>query len=90
MPSEFPSQTDFFHAILRHLVEQSDGDLRRNIRDAMPDLLQLSEEQRMERLPNTQVLRYRYRTGWGLTMLKSAGYIENPRQGIWRVTESGR
>ena len=23
-------------------------------------------------------------------MLKSAGYIENPRQGIWRVTESGR
>jgi restriction system protein len=90
MPSEFPSQTDFFHAILRHLVEQPDGDLRRNIRDAVPDLLQLSEEQRKERLPNTQVLRYRYKTGWGLTMLKSAGYIENPTHGIWRITGSGR
>ena len=33
---------------------------------------------------------YHYRSGWGLTMLRAAGYVESPRPGIWRITARGR
>src|SRR5207302_1140791 len=66
------------------------GDARENIHAAMPTLLHLSEAQRTERLRNLPHLRYRYRSGWGLSMLKGAGYLDSPVRGIWRITERGR
>lgn len=86
----FPTQTAFFWAILRHLAERPDGDERENIKEAMPTLLQLSEAQRTERLNNLPHLRYRYRTGWGLSMLKTAGYLVSPTRRIWQITDRGR
>lgn len=88
--SSLPSQAAFFHAILRHLVSRPDGDTRENIHAAMPTLLHLSEAQRTERLRNLPRLRYRYRSGWGLSMLKAAGYLDSPARGIWRMTDRGR
>src|SRR5581483_10784848 len=85
-----PTQTAFFHAILRHLVSRPDGDARENIHAAMPTLLHLTEAQRTERLRNLPHLRYRYRGGWGLSMLKAAGYLDSPTRGIWRITDRGR
>ena len=85
-----PSQVKFYHAILRHLAGRPDGDNREAIHAAMPELLNLTEEQRRERLANLPHLRYRHRSGWGLSMLKVAGLIESPSRGIWRITERGR
>lgn len=88
--STLPPQADFHHAILRHLARRPDGDRRENIHEAMPDLLGLGEAQRTERLANLPHLRYRHRSGWGLSMLKAAGYVDNPASGVWRITIRGR
>jgi restriction system protein len=57
----------------------------------MPDLLGLSDLQRSERLPNLPHLRYRHRSGWGLSMLKAAGYVDNTTaRGTWCITDKGR
>ena len=88
--STLPPQADFHHAVLRHLARHSDGDRRENIHEAIPDLLGLSEAQRTERLANLPHLRYRHRSGWALSMLKAAGYVDNPTPGIWRITDRGR
>ncbi|HVC92696.1 MAG TPA: restriction endonuclease [Pirellulales bacterium] len=85
-----PSQAAFLHAILRHLVGCPDGDRRQDVHEAMPGLLNLNEQQRTERLPNLPHLRYRHRSGFGLSMLKTAGYVENPTRGVWRITARGR
>jgi restriction system protein len=68
-----------------------DGDVREHVHEAMPGLLQLSEAQRTERLRNMpHHLRYRYRSGWGLSMLKSAGDLDSAERGVWRITQRGR
>lgn len=78
--STLPPQAAFHQAVLRHLARHPDGDQRRNIREAMPDLLGLSEAQRAERLANLSHLRYRHRSGWALSMLKAADTLTRPRQ----------
>ena len=88
--STLPPQADFHHAVLRHLARHPDGDRRENIHEAMPDLLGLSEAQRTERLANLPHLRYRHRSGWALSMLKAASYVDNPAPGFWRITARGR
>jgi restriction system protein len=87
---ELPHQGAFFHAILRHLAAHPDGDRRGNIHEAMPALLGLTKAQRTARLANLPHLRYRHRSGWGLSQLKAAGYVESGGPGIWRITDRGR
>lgn len=89
-PSNLPPQEAFIHAILRHLATRPDGDRRGNIHEAMPALLGLTEAQRSARLANLPHLRYRHRSGWGLSMAKAAGYVESGGPGIWRITDRGR
>lgn len=88
--STLPSQSAFHHAVLRHLAQHPDGDRREQIHEAMPDLLGLGDAQRSERLANLPHLRYRHRSGWALSMLKAAGYVDSPARGIWRITDRGR
>ena len=88
--STLPPQSAFYHAILRHLVAHPEGDRRQNIHEAMPDLLQMTQAQRTERLANLPHLRYRHRSGFGLSMLKIAGYVDNPTPGSWQITDLGR
>jgi restriction system protein len=84
-----PSQAVFLHAILRHLAGHPEGDRRQSIHDAMPKLVGLSPAQATDLLASGTP-RYRYRSGWGLTMLKRDGYVESPRTGFWRITAKGR
>jgi restriction system protein len=88
--SPLPPQPDFFHAILRHLAGKPNGSPRENVHAAMPELLNLSEAQRTERLRNLPHLRYRHRSGWGLSTLKAAGYVHTPARGTWQITDRGR
>jgi restriction system protein len=50
----------------------------------------LTSAQRAEVVPSGSNLRYRHRLGWGLNMLKTAGYVESPAQGTWRITPRGK
>lgn len=88
--STLPPQADFHHAVLRYLSSRPKGDRREHIHEAIPDLLGLNGVQRTERLTNLPHLRYRHRSGWALSMLKAAGYVDNPTPGIWCITERGR
>lgn len=90
MNSTLPPQAAFHHAVLRHLARHPDGDSRRSIQEAIPDVMGLSEAQRNERLSNLPHVRHRHRSGWALSMLKAAGYAESPGPGIWRITGGGR
>lgn len=85
-----PPQAAFHHAVLCHLARHPEGDRRRNVHEAIPDLMGLSEAQRTERLANLPHLRYRHRSGWALSMLKAAGYADSPMPGMWRITDRGR
>jgi restriction system protein len=87
--TELPPQSAFLHAILRHLATRLDGDRRANIHEAMPALLGLTEAQKTARLANLPHLRYRHRSGWGLSMAKAAGYVESAGPGIWKITSRG-
>ncbi|MGH9323155.1 MAG: restriction endonuclease [Vicinamibacteria bacterium] len=41
-------------------------------------------------MANLPHLRYRHRSGWGLSMLKAAGYVDSPTRAVWRNTDQGR
>lgn len=88
--SHLPPQAAFHHAVLRHLARHPEGAQRRDIHEAIPDLLGLTETQRAERLANLPHLRYRHRSGWALSMLKAAGYVDSRERGIWCITDPGR
>ena len=87
--STLPQLPGFFHAILRVLGQNPGGLWRRDIHEPVADMLQLTPEQRAERLPSGAHLRYRHRIGWSLSTLKAAGYIESPSSGTWRITSRG-
>lgn len=84
-----PPQEAFYYAVLRHLATCPDGDRREAIQEAIPDLLNLTDAQRHERLDNLTVLRHRHRSGWSLSTLKAAGYIHSPSRGVWRISAAG-
>jgi restriction system protein len=88
--SSVPLPPDFFHPLLVVLSRHPTGLRRRDLHEPVADLMQLTPAQRAERLPSGAHLRYRHRMGWGLNMLKNAGYIEAPTPGTWRITERGR
>lgn len=74
--STLPQLPGFFHAILRVLGQNPGGLRRRDIHEPVADMLELTPEQRAERLPSGAHLRYRHRIGWSLSTLKAAGYVE--------------
>ena len=91
MPNtSLPSQSAFVHAVLEFLSGQPEAARRSAVHEAMPDLLNLSEAQRNDRLANLPHLRYRHRSGWGLSMLKAAGYVDNLTAGLWQINARGR
>jgi restriction system protein len=90
MPSTVPLPPAFFYAILCLLKQAPEGIRRRDIHEPVADLMGLTAAERAERPPSGAHFRYRHRIGWSLNMLKSAGYIESPMVGIWRITPQGR
>ena len=84
--SSVPLPTAFFHPILRVLSEHSNGLRRRDLYEPVADIMGLTPAQRAEVLPSGAHLRYRHRLGWGMNMLKTAGFVESPSQGSWRLT----
>jgi restriction system protein len=75
--------------ILRHLA---DGETRKRsaVLEAIADRFDLSEEERAEMLPSGRLPVHISRSGWGLTYLEKAGYLERPKRGHYRISEAGR
>jgi len=61
-----------------------------DLRDEVQRRLEISDEQREERLPGDQVRVFDNRVAWAVTHLRLAGLLEGPKGSLWAITESGR
>ena len=75
--------------ILRHMA---DGETRKrsSILEAVADAFQLGAEERDEMLPSGRLPVHISRSGWGLTYLEKAQFLERPKRGYYRITDAGR
>jgi restriction system protein len=61
-----------------------------DITDSLSDRLNLSPEDRRERVPSGVQTKVHNRCSWSGTYLKKAGLLESPARGKYRITELGR
>jgi restriction system protein len=88
--STVPLPADFFHPLLVVLSGFATPVRRRDLYEPVAKLMKLTPEQMAEHVPSGVHLRYQHRLGWGLNMLKNAGYIETPEYKLWRIVDAGR
>lgn len=85
----FPSFREMIEPLLRVLADARDGLPARRAQDLVADRLELTDADRLQRLPGgTQVL-FRHRTNWAHDRLKRAGLSSTPRRGMWQLTAKG-
>src|SRR5438552_19045591 len=58
--------------------------------DALAAQFQLTPSELAIRNPSGRAATFSNRIGWAKSHLKSAGLIESPRRGVYRLTERGR
>jgi len=82
---------DFQTVMLPLLQYMADGKEHpnREVLDALADQFGLTDEERKELLPSGQDFVFRNRVGWARTHMKAAGLIDNPKRGIFVITEAG-
>src|SRR4051794_22324714 len=61
-----------------------------SVRARLADQLELTPEDRAERLPSDRAKTYDNRVGWAVTYLFRAGLLDRPRRSVYRITERGR
>ena len=83
---------DFQTWFMPLLQQVADGDAHKlaTLYEELADQMNLSEQDRREKLPSGKQLTYRNRIGWARTYLKKAGLIESPSRGLCRITDRGR
>lgn len=85
-----PTYDKFIEPVLRYLENHSDGVQAKDAHEAAASTLNLSEDDRAERLPSGTQPVYKNRAGWAHDRLKRAGYSSSPRRGFWILTPEGR
>lgn len=72
------------------VLEGTDACSLADLRDEVQRRLQISDEQREERLPGNQVRVFDNRVAWAVTHLRMAGLLEALKGSLWAITERGR
>ncbi len=82
---------DFQSLILPLLQHVADGEqyTLAGSRDVLADLLNLSEDDRKQRLPSGAANLFYNRLAWAKTYLERAGLIEKVSRGVFRISENG-
>ena len=83
-----PILAGFFRAILVELSRHATGLRRRDIHEPVADSMQLLGRN-VRSGSRAGAPRYRHRIGWGLNMLKGAGYVESQEPGSWKISSRG-
>ncbi len=85
-----PTYHEMMLPLLRVLAE-SNADLHQKVySQRVADVMQLTEEQREERLPSGGQTYVFNRCGWAGWYMQQAGLVEKPTRGHLRITEEGR
>jgi restriction system protein len=82
-----------FQTLMRPLLElHADGRewTQAELRAALAEQFQLTDDELDERLPSGTAKTFLNRVAWASTHLSQAGLIEKPRRGVSRITERGR
>jgi restriction system protein len=61
-----------------------------DLRNALADQFELSEDDRAERIPSGRVTTLQNRVGWAATYLFRCGLLERPRRANYRITQRGQ
>ncbi|OAN87865.1 restriction endonuclease [Marinobacter sp. EhC06] len=82
-----------FQSVMRPVLQTvSDGQARAlaDVREAVKEAFELSEEERKERLPSGNQTVINNRVGWARTYLNKAGLLTIPERGMVQITERGQ
>lgn len=84
-----PDFQSLMRPVLAHL---GDGETRRSrdVKDAMADQFDLSEDERAQMLPSGRQRTMDNRVGWALTYLRQAGLVDQPSRGRVVINAAGR
>ncbi len=83
-----PSQTEMFQFVLTTMSDHEQF-TRGQAKNAVCESLNLSLEEQNQRT-GSGIPIYESRTGWAISWLAAAGYVERISQGTYRITESGK
>lgn len=75
--------------LLRHLADGTEKSNQETV-DALAKEFVLTEAEVAQLLPSGQQTVFRNRIAWAKSHFKSAGLVESPRRGIYRITDRGR
>lgn len=83
---------EFFNPVLQALRELGDSGSNQEIHNKVVAVLGLSDEQveMPHKSGQSSPTMVNYRLGWARTWLKHYGLVENPRRGVWALTQKGR
>jgi restriction system protein len=84
-----PSYQEFMNPVLQILVKIRKGARPRDIENAVADLLELSDEDRLQLVPSGIETTIRNRTGWACFYLMKAGLLERSMRGFYKVSGEG-
>ncbi len=84
-----PSYQDLMLPLLRVLSTAGRELHQKDCTRLISDLLNLTEEQRQERLPSGVQTYVHNRTGWAGWYMQQAGLVEKPKKGFLRITDEG-
>lgn len=85
-----PKHDDFMLPILQVLASLGGSASNEEIDDALIGLLGLTTEQLEIRYPSSGALVIADRMSWARSYLKYPGFVDNPKRGVWVLTEEGR
>ena len=84
-----PKYNEMYEEVLAALSKSKELRLT-DLVDQVSTLLNLSEDERNERLANDNCTIIYYRLGWTKTYLVKAGLVKTVRRGVYSITEEGR
>lgn len=74
--------------LLRFAADRKEHSLKETI-EGLAKIFELSEEERIEKLPSGQTYVFNNRVGWARTYLKKAGLLEDTKRAHFVITERG-
>lgn len=75
--------------LLEHLADNGEHKTQETL-DALAAKLNLTDEDTSELLPSGNQTLFNNRVAWAKFYLKKALCVENPRRGVYRISERGR
>lgn len=90
MASDLPRHEDFMLPTLAVIAERGGSATNEEIETALVERFGLSPEQMATTYETTGALIAPDRMSWARSYLKYPGFLDNPKRGVWVLTEDGR